>query len=248
MMLQNYAALFTLYSERGSSLPSQVKYIKLSLQGIRDFLRAHQPPPPTAMKIVATQSATLSNYEVLTHLTSTRAKSSLRHSADPRSSPMKSPNLETVTKELTDYLSPRRPPPPIPTPAPPYASAYTPSTIKILLTSLRAYDLTKAELLMILNLRPADMGLLDCVVEECDMRFSAEEQEEILRVGGRNKRYGGGILVIEEWVSGLLLKRGVCDRGAEDNPDSLDCIYRYGYRRMYPRCTARQSAWVFPDD
>ena len=37
---------------------------------------------------------------------------------------------------------------------------------------------------MILNLRPQDQSLLDCVVEECDERFSAEQQEEILRIVG----------------------------------------------------------------
>ena len=53
---------------------------------------------------------------------------------------------------------------------------------------------------MILNLRPLGMGLLDCVVEECDFRFSAGEQEEILGVvrgegegeGGGEKEGGGG--------------------------------------------------------
>lgn len=37
---------------------------------------------------------------------------------------------------------------------------------------------------MITNLKPQDLGFLDCVVEECDLRFSQEEQEEILRVVG----------------------------------------------------------------
>ena len=35
---------------------------------------------------------------------------------------------------------------------------------------------------MILNLRPTDLGLLDCIIEECDGRFSAEQQEEILGI------------------------------------------------------------------
>lgn len=35
---------------------------------------------------------------------------------------------------------------------------------------------------MILNLQPRELGLLDCVVEECDLRFSEEEQERILAV------------------------------------------------------------------
>lgn len=42
----------------------------------------------------------------------------------------------------------------------------------------------KGELLMMLNLRPQDLGLLDCVVEECDLRFSEEEQERILGIIG----------------------------------------------------------------
>ena len=35
---------------------------------------------------------------------------------------------------------------------------------------------------MILNLRPQDLGLLDCVVEECDERFNEAQQKEILGI------------------------------------------------------------------
>ena len=42
--------------------------------------------------------------------------------------------------------------------------------------------LYKNELLMIVNLRPQDLGLLDCVVEECDERFSEAHQLEILSI------------------------------------------------------------------
>lgn len=35
---------------------------------------------------------------------------------------------------------------------------------------------------MILNLRPDNAGVLDCVVEELDQRFSEAEQEAILGV------------------------------------------------------------------
>lgn len=37
---------------------------------------------------------------------------------------------------------------------------------------------------MIANLRPESLGLLDCVVEECDERFSTERQDEILEIIG----------------------------------------------------------------
>lgn len=35
---------------------------------------------------------------------------------------------------------------------------------------------------MVLNLRPQELTLLDCVVEECDERFTQERQEEILSI------------------------------------------------------------------
>ena len=47
---------------------------------------------------------------------------------------------------------------------------------------LEPFNLTKSELLVILNTRPQDQSLLDCVVEECDERFSTEQQDEILRI------------------------------------------------------------------
>lgn len=37
---------------------------------------------------------------------------------------------------------------------------------------------------MVLNLRPRELTLLDCVVEECDERFSQEQQEEMLSTIG----------------------------------------------------------------
>ena len=37
---------------------------------------------------------------------------------------------------------------------------------------------------MIVYLRPESLGLLDCVVEECDERFTAEQQDEIVAIIG----------------------------------------------------------------
>lgn len=50
---------------------------------------------------------------------------------------------------------------------------------------------------MILNLQPRDLGLLDCVVEECDLRFGEEEQERILAVVEEVLGPGGGFKVGE---------------------------------------------------
>ncbi|KAL9631596.1 MAG: hypothetical protein Q9164_005796 [Protoblastenia rupestris] len=78
-----------------------------------------------------------------------------------------------------------------PSPLPPYTLPYyTSAKIRQLLEQLKPYlmsrnnasGLYKNEVLMILNLRPQDLGLLDCVVEECDERFNQEEQMEILNI------------------------------------------------------------------
>ncbi len=83
---------------------------------------------------------------------------------------------------MTDYL---HPPPTSGNPIPANnAPEYTTATIRALTELLQPYKLTKGETLMIINLRPLDLTLLDCVVEECDERFSAQRQEEILRIIG----------------------------------------------------------------
>ena len=63
---------------------------------------------------------------------------------------------------------------------------------------------------MVLNLRPLDMGLLDCVVEECDERFVEREQEEILGVvrrvlGGGGVDVGKGDAEVDEGGNGEVV-------------------------------------------
>ena len=55
-------------------------------------------------------------------------------------------------------------------------------SVQALVTQLKDFRLTKAEVLMLLNVRPGDLGLLDCVIEELDERMTGEKQEEVLRV------------------------------------------------------------------
>lgn len=58
---------------------------------------------------------------------------------------------------------------------------YNESTIRTLLEKLRPYDLTKAEVMMILNLRPTNRVNLSVIVQEIDNRFSGDElQSEIV--------------------------------------------------------------------
>ena len=194
------------------------------------------PSDPTTtppMKILETQSAILSNYEVLSHLTATRAK--------PRTAPQKHSNVDTVLKEvklpppssshltlkltplppqLTGYLSP---PPTSRSPIPRYQNRpYSDAAVRALVAALRPYNLTKSEVLMVVNLRPEELGLLDCVVEECDERFTAERQDEILKVIGDVLGRGGGDGG-EEGTNGVhgeaVNGRGMDGEGArEDGP------------------------------
>ncbi|KAI9801472.1 MAG: hypothetical protein M1833_002704 [Piccolia ochrophora] len=118
------------------------------------------------MQILEVQSSHLTNHEVLQHLSSSQRGPSL-----------KSGNLETVVKELTDYL--QTSPSPLSHP-----TTYTSTTISSLLTALEPYHLTKAELLMILNIRPQSLGVLDTIIEEMEERFTNNQDEEILKIIG----------------------------------------------------------------
>ncbi|KAM4059219.1 RNA polymerase rpb4 domain-containing protein [Hirsutella rhossiliensis] len=121
------------------------------------------------MKIVESQSAVLTNYEVYQHLTEQRQ----RYKQGKRRGP---PNLETVVRELLGYLRTR------PNPLSQDPSTYSPECISHLLEGLRPYELSKGEVVMILNLRPADVVALNTVVEDMAERFTEEQQQEIVDV------------------------------------------------------------------
>ncbi|KAI9840439.1 MAG: hypothetical protein M1838_004065 [Thelocarpon superellum] len=78
-------------------------------------------------------------------------------------------------KELTEYL--RRDPSPLASP-----SGFSNATIRALFGAMQPYNLTKAEMLMLLNLRPQSIPVLDAIIEEMEARFTNEEQERILAV------------------------------------------------------------------
>lgn len=61
-------------------------------------------------------------------------------------------------------------------------STYKPAAIPALMERLRPYGLSKGELVMVLNLRPASVPALNTVVEDMEERFPYEQQEEIVGV------------------------------------------------------------------
>ncbi|KAF5631867.1 RNA polymerase III subunit C17 [Fusarium tjaetaba] len=121
------------------------------------------------MKILEAQSAVLTNYEVYQHVSEQRE----RYKNAKRRGP---PNLETVVRELLQYLR-TNPGPLSQEPLP-----YTEGCISRLLERLRPYNLAKGEVVMIINLRPASVAALNTVVEEMTERFSEEQQEAMVNI------------------------------------------------------------------
>ncbi|KAM0139515.1 hypothetical protein ACHAO1_002886 [Botrytis cinerea] len=115
------------------------------------------------MKILEAQSATLSNFEVYTHLKDIQKKH--------RTGGRRPGNLDNVIKELMQYLE-EAPSPLAQKPCP-----YNEDTIRNLLEQLRPYDLTKAEILMIINHRPTSMENLNIIIEELELRFPDENEQ-----------------------------------------------------------------------
>ncbi|PSS25299.1 hypothetical protein M430DRAFT_33060 [Amorphotheca resinae ATCC 22711] len=124
------------------------------------------------MKILEAQSAQLTNYEVFTHLTELKAKSNARKGN--RALGRAPGNLETVVKEILDYFY--EAPSPLGSKPFPYDS----NTIKRLLARLREFRLTKAEIIMIMNLRPTKPENLNTIIEEMEGRFDDDQQMAIV--------------------------------------------------------------------
>ena len=57
---------------------------------------------------------------------------------------------------------------------------YKPAAFDKLLKRLGSYDLSKGEMLMILNIRPPTIAVLNVVIEDMGGRFTDEEHEDIL--------------------------------------------------------------------
>ncbi|KAG5967310.1 hypothetical protein E4U13_002302 [Claviceps humidiphila] len=121
------------------------------------------------MKIIEAQSAVLSDYEVYQHLSDQRNS----YKQNKRRGP---PNMETVVRELLQYLRTE------PNPLSQQPLTYTPDCIAQLLEKLRPYELSKGEVVMVLNLRPASVAGLNTIIEDMSERFSEEQQEDMVNI------------------------------------------------------------------
>jgi hypothetical protein len=57
---------------------------------------------------------------------------------------------------------------------------YTDASIAALMERLRPYKLSKGEMLMLLNVRPPSIAALNSIIEDMSVRFTEDEQWEML--------------------------------------------------------------------
>ncbi|KAJ2490680.1 hypothetical protein IWW37_002967 [Coemansia sp. RSA 2050] len=118
------------------------------------------------MEVLDRQEALVSNYEVLIVL----QEEDQRHKKIKPTSHAKYPeNVSTLKFEALQYLNGTA------------CSTQSAAQIAALKSGLADYDLTKAEVLQIINLRPRKPVELYLIIEECEERFDETTIEEIMR-------------------------------------------------------------------
>jgi len=127
------------------------------------------------MKILDSQSALLSNYEVYQHIIDQRKRNKSQNRRVPA-------NAHQVMTEVVTYLSGK----PSPLEKQEETQSYSPAAIGLLLEKLREANLpsevTKSELLSILNQRPSSTALLSTAIEDMEERFGDEDQNKIVAI------------------------------------------------------------------
>ncbi|KAL2265466.1 hypothetical protein VTJ83DRAFT_6566 [Remersonia thermophila] len=127
------------------------------------------------MKVLESQNALLSNYEVYQHILDQRRSNKANNRRVPA-------NAHKIMNEVMAYLTTS----PSPLANQEEKQDYTPEAIPRLLERLREAglpgELTKGELLSILNLRPSSSALLSTAIEDMEERFSEEEQNRIVDI------------------------------------------------------------------
>ncbi|KAI8801997.1 calcitonin gene-related peptide-receptor component protein, partial [Cladochytrium replicatum] len=120
------------------------------------------------MEVLDPQLALLSNWEVLAILKE-EAESAKRDVLRTPGTQQKFQDLKTVEYEVISFLS-KSP-----------CAEQDRQSVSQLLAKLERFNLTKAEKLQIINLKPQSLIDLHLIVEEIESRLSDEYKEEILR-------------------------------------------------------------------
>ncbi|KAM7208608.1 RNA polymerase II [Naviculisporaceae sp. PSN 640] len=125
------------------------------------------------MRIIESNNALLSNYEVYQHLVD-------QQKANKRARRKVPGNLETLRTEVITYL--REKPGPLANQE--TTHAYGPKSFQTLLEKIREanFELSKGEVLQIVNLRPSSNAALSAIVELLEDRFDEEQQNKLLEI------------------------------------------------------------------
>ncbi|AEO71440.1 1ae53528-d61c-4174-8042-02ce116dccbb [Thermothielavioides terrestris] len=127
------------------------------------------------MKILEAQNALLSNYEVYQHIVDQRKRNKEQNRRVPG-------NAHHIMTEVLTYLRQK----PSPLERQEETQAYSPDAIPRLFEKLREAnlpsELTKGELLSILNLRPPSTAVLSTAIEDMEERFTDDEQNKIVDI------------------------------------------------------------------
>ncbi|KAK6525528.1 hypothetical protein TWF281_010590 [Arthrobotrys megalospora] len=124
------------------------------------------------MKVLEPCEAMLSNYEVLAHIQEVKQRYRDQITEQGPAAAMKPGNLETVMKEIIDYLAT--------TAATVQTSEVTIKLVEALAKSSLQFE--KIEVLMMLNHLPKNETELDVFIEELESRLSEEQITEVLDI------------------------------------------------------------------
>jgi len=112
------------------------------------------------MKIVDTNAGFVTNYEVYDTLKKSRSQFLKRKD--------EAPNIPTIADQVLEYLGETS------------VINQTPQAIQNCLSATKAYNLTLAEHLQVINLAPTTEVEIHLIVEECPERLSREESLQLL--------------------------------------------------------------------
>jgi hypothetical protein len=129
------------------------------------------------MKVLESQNALLSNYEVYQHIVDQQKRSKSHKRRVPG-------NLATLMTEVLTYLREK----PGPLEKQEETGAYNPAAITQLFERIQQEnfqsDLAKGEVLSIINLRPNSTAILSVVIEDMEERFTEDEQNKLIQIIG----------------------------------------------------------------
>ncbi|KAH8547554.1 HRDC-like protein [Umbelopsis sp. PMI_123] len=120
------------------------------------------------MEVVQSRAALLSNFEVLQLLNERMESQKQRQKEYPNLEYAE--NLRTIQFEIKTALDKSA------------CSTQDEQQVLAFLEAMKKWQLTKAEKLQILNLRPKTPVELHILIEECEERYSGEQLEELLEI------------------------------------------------------------------